>query len=78
MIHYQEIAAGTRAVIAGKRVRRVGEYPFAWAEIIPFIEKGNNRISTVRFFGGGIPQVFCDGNDASEQRFQELINWGKA
>lgn len=31
----------------------------------------------VRFFGGGIPEVFCDGNDASEQRFKELINWEK-
>lgn len=54
MIRYQEIAAGTRAVIAGKGVRRVGECPFAWAEILPFIEKGNNRISTpwtIRVFG---------------------------
>jgi hypothetical protein len=47
MIHCQEIAAGTRAAIEGKGVRRVGECPFAWTEIIPFIEKGNNRISTV-------------------------------
>ncbi len=29
----------------------------------------------VRFFGGGIPQVFCDGDTASPQRFQQLINW---
>lgn len=29
----------------------------------------------VRFFGGGIPQVFCDGDTASPRRFQQLIDW---
>ena len=29
----------------------------------------------VRFFGGGIPPVFCDGNRVSLHRFQQLINW---
>jgi len=29
----------------------------------------------VRFFGGGIPQVFCDGEDASAARVQALIEW---
>lgn len=29
----------------------------------------------VRFFGGGIPQVFCDGNNISQQRFEQLIKW---
>lgn len=29
----------------------------------------------VRFFGGGIPQVFCEGDAASSVRFQQLINW---
>lgn len=29
----------------------------------------------VRFFGGGIPQVFCDGEKASPHRLQQLIKW---
>jgi hypothetical protein len=29
----------------------------------------------VRFFGGGIPKVFCDGEKASQARFEQLINW---
>jgi hypothetical protein len=29
----------------------------------------------VRFFGGGIPQVFCEGDTASPFRFQQLIDW---
>ena len=29
----------------------------------------------VRFFGGGFPQVFCEGDTASPLRFQQLINW---
>jgi len=29
----------------------------------------------VRFFGGGIPQVFCEGDTASPLRFQQLISW---
>ena len=29
----------------------------------------------VRFFGGGIPNVFCDGDSVSVQRFYQLINW---
>jgi len=29
----------------------------------------------VRFFGGGIPQVFCEGDAASPHRFQQLIHW---
>jgi len=29
----------------------------------------------VRFYGGGIPQVFCDGADASPERFEQLIDW---
>lgn len=29
----------------------------------------------VRFFGGGIPQVFCEGDTASPHRFQQLIHW---
>ena len=28
----------------------------------------------VRFFGGGIPQVFCDGAHASRRQFHKLIN----
>ena len=33
-------AVETRGVNAGKGVRRVGERPFAWIEIIPFVEIG--------------------------------------
>lgn len=33
-------------------------------------------IDNVRFYGGGIPQVFCDGEIASSDRLQKLINWG--
>ncbi|MFZ4855096.1 MAG: hypothetical protein ACOYL3_01760 [Desulfuromonadaceae bacterium] len=29
----------------------------------------------VRFYGGGIPNVFCDGNTASKEKFNRLINW---
>lgn len=29
----------------------------------------------VRFYGGGIPQVFCDGEVASSARVQALIEW---
>lgn len=29
----------------------------------------------VRFYGGGIPNVFCDGNTASKEKFHRLINW---
>ncbi len=29
----------------------------------------------VRFYGGGIPQVFCDGDIASKSKFEQLINW---
>ncbi len=29
----------------------------------------------VRFYGGGIPQVFCEGDSASPHRFQQLIDW---
>lgn len=29
----------------------------------------------VRFYGGGIPNVFCDGNTASREKFNRLINW---
>jgi hypothetical protein len=29
----------------------------------------------VRFYGGGIPNVFCDGNNASKEKFNRLINW---
>lgn len=29
----------------------------------------------VRYFGGGIPQVFCEGDTASPHRFQQLIDW---
>lgn len=29
----------------------------------------------VRFFGSGIPQVFCDGAGASRERVQQLIHW---
>jgi hypothetical protein len=29
----------------------------------------------VRFFGGGIPEVFCDGDTASPIRFHQLIDW---
>jgi hypothetical protein len=31
----------------------------------------------VRFYGGGIPQVFCEGNKPSAQRLHELIHWQK-
>jgi hypothetical protein len=47
MIHYQEKAVETQAEIAGKVGHRVVKRPFAWSEIIPSFEKGNNRISTV-------------------------------
>jgi hypothetical protein len=29
----------------------------------------------VRFYGGGIPQVFCEGEKASSSRLEQLINW---
>lgn len=29
----------------------------------------------VRFYGGGIPQVFCEGDTPSSSRFEQLINW---
>jgi alkanesulfonate monooxygenase SsuD/methylene tetrahydromethanopterin reductase-like flavin-dependent oxidoreductase (luciferase family) len=29
----------------------------------------------VRFYGGGIPNVFCDGNKADKEKFHRLINW---
>jgi len=29
----------------------------------------------VRFYGGGIPQVFCEGEQASSSRLEQLINW---
>ena len=29
----------------------------------------------VRFYGDGIPNVFCDGNKASKEKFHRLINW---
>jgi len=29
----------------------------------------------VRFYGGGIPQIFCEGNQPSAQRLHELIHW---
>jgi hypothetical protein len=45
-ISYQEKAVETQAEIAGKVGHRVVERPFAWCEIIPSFEKGNNRIST--------------------------------
>lgn len=31
----------------------------------------------VRFYGGGIPQVFCDGDIVSKRKFAQLINWDK-
>ena len=31
----------------------------------------------VRFFGGGIPQVFCDGEHASHGRLEQLIKWSE-
>lgn len=55
--------------------------------LLPGMEKGEVPRTTleaardlfgrenVRFFGGGIPQVFCDGDAASPVRFQQLINW---
>ncbi len=35
-------------------------------------------IKNVRFYGGGIPQVFCDEDVASSHRLQKLINWSTA
>ena len=29
----------------------------------------------VRFYGGGIPQVFCEGDQPSSKRFAQLVNW---
>lgn len=29
----------------------------------------------VRFYGGGIPNIFCDGNKANKEKFYQLINW---
>jgi hypothetical protein len=29
----------------------------------------------VRFYGGGIPNVFCDGDLVSKEKFHQLINW---
>lgn len=29
----------------------------------------------VRFYGGGIPNVFCDGNTAIKEKFHRLITW---
>lgn len=29
----------------------------------------------VRFYGGGIPNVFCDGETVSKEKFARLINW---
>lgn len=55
--------------------------------LLPGMEKGEAPRTTleaardlfgrenVRFFGGGIPQVFCEGDTASPLRFQQLINW---
>jgi hypothetical protein len=31
--------------------------------------------ANVRFYGGGIPNVFCDGETASKEKFNRLINW---
>jgi hypothetical protein len=31
--------------------------------------------NNVRYYGGGIPNVFCDGNNASREKFNQLINW---
>jgi hypothetical protein len=56
-------------------------------QMLPQMEKGVSPRTTleaardlfgrdnVRFFGGGIPQVFCEGDTASPRRFQQLIDW---
>lgn len=56
-------------------------------KLLPFMEKGEPPRTTleaardlfgdanVRFYGGGIPRVFCDGDIVSPHRFQQLIDW---
>lgn len=34
-------------------------------------------INNVRFYGGGIPQVFCAGDTPTKNRFQKIINWSE-
>jgi hypothetical protein len=31
----------------------------------------------VRFYGGGVPNVFCDGDQVTEAALERLLNWSE-
>lgn len=78
------------SVVGGKDWDDRWQYPDEIDRLLLDMEKGEVPRTTleaardlfgrdnVRFFGGGIPQVFCDGDLACPHRFQQLINWSIA
>ena len=75
------------SVVAGQAWGDCWHGPLGMDDLLARMEKGAAPRTTleaardlfghenVRFFGGGIPQVFCDGDSATRERLLQLVNW---
>jgi len=75
------------SVVVGQTWEDCWHGPDDIERLLPKMEKGEAPRTTleaardlfgrdnVRFYGGGIPQVFCEGDTPSRLRFQQLIQW---
>jgi len=75
------------SVVVGQTWEDCWHGPDEIERLLPKMEKGEAPRTTleaardlfgrdnVRFYGSGIPQVFCEGDTASRLRFQQLIQW---